>query len=211
MGLDWSKDNRELVKNFFLLSKTRPVYGFSEPFRSDYDGVKTRAKLGKLVELDGVFFRLLTSQLKVSGRQDIVRNASSAVVVIENGVQSVVLPGDSTYQTMAYINELYDGWGAKPLVPSVRGLEVPHHGALRTAVESYLAKGTTDDFDFSIVQSFANNLAPGCVFASAGLLNTHGHPVKELLDIFDGTLAAFGKHTYVAFEFDAKSVAKKQR
>src|SRR5215470_12466797 len=122
--------------------------------------------------------RALVSGLVTTGRPDIRKNASSAVVVVDIGTWSVVLPGDATYQTMDAVNEIK---GINTLLRPVVGLEIPHHGALRTAVENYVANKEPSHFNFDIITEFAKIVAPRNVAASAGPWNSHHHPIEEVL------------------------------
>lgn len=215
-GQNWGAESTATVKKFLKLpTGTVPTLAM-EPYRSDYAGAKKRADAKSLITFSGgeIVLRVAVAQVKItSGGEDIIRNGSSAVIVIENGDKSIVLPGDATYQTLDAINDLYTEWvGGTPLIPPVAALEVPHHGALRTAVEDYDSSGTTGDFNFDIIKDFAAYLEAKEIYASAGMRNTHGHPVKEVLDVFNASLAATDTDTeYVAFVFDNKSVARRSR
>jgi beta-lactamase superfamily II metal-dependent hydrolase len=210
-GTAWSAANKKKVKTFFadaMDDSDDPA--FDAPYESNYTGAKTRAELGELASFASTYVRVLVSGLKLSkGPQDIIRNASSAVIIVENGDWSMVLPGDATYHTMAEVNNFYKKWKTKPLVPRVFALEIPHHGALRTAVENYTAKTAFSDLDMTIITNFAKYMAPKHVVASAGPFNTHNHPILEVMDIFDNkNIATVGKHTFVAYVFDRKKSKK---
>ena len=182
---------------------------FNAPFESDYAKAKKREDLGDITSFGNTFVRVIISGLKLSsGGPDIIRNASSTVVAVENGEWSVILPGDATYHTMAEVNGFYKKWGTKPLIPTVFMLEIPHHGALRTAVENYTAKTPLAELDFSIITAFATYLAPQEVVASAGPRNNHAHPVKEVIDVFVPTLSTSYSRNYVAYVFDKKKSKK---
>ncbi|MER5932563.1 MBL fold metallo-hydrolase [Streptomyces sp. NPDC002054] len=202
-GLSWIKGNQDTVTKFLTAVKySATTVTFSAPEQSNYPGggvAPTHFAVHKDVK-----FRLLVSNLDVPGATpDIVRNGSSAVVVVDNGINTVVLPGDATFQTMHAINTKL---GGAQLTPQVLALEIPHHGALRTAVENYTAKGKAKtDFTWTIVEDFATKvMKPKKVAASAGPWNTDNHPVKEVIDVFVGTTEAASPHTYVAFVFFQK-------
>ncbi|MGW0765443.1 MBL fold metallo-hydrolase [Streptomyces sp. NPDC002676] len=202
-GLSWIQGNQDTVTEF-LTAVDYPVSGvkFDAPEQSNYPGGST-APTHFAVHGD-VEFRLLISNLNVPDvTDDIVKNGSSAVVVVDNGVNTVVLPGDATFQTMHAINTKLVG---KQLTPQVLALEIPHHGALRTAVENYFAQGKQRaDFTWTIVEDFATKvMKPKNVGASAGPWNTDNHPVKEVIDVFVGTTDPATLHTYVAFVFFQK-------
>jgi hypothetical protein len=203
-GLSWSAQNKKVVDDFFGVAKLRPKYAWDSVRRSDYKGVSSRAKLGWLYFYYKTYFRVLVSQLRVpSGGADIIRNASSCVLVIENGENSIILPGDATWQTIDYVNDLYADWykAKSVLVPQVYAMEVPHHGALRTIVENYKASSEISKMDFAVVQGFAANCNADIVFASAGRDNTHGHPVEQVLEVFTPYLRKTTDHSYVSWQF----------
>ncbi|MEV0410541.1 MBL fold metallo-hydrolase [Streptomyces sp. NPDC050448] len=201
-GLSWLPGNQATV-NTFLTAVQYPggAVNFSAPEASDYPGGGTAP--GHIAEHKDVKFRILISNLNLPNvTDDIVRNGSSAVVVVDNGVNTVVLPGDATFQTMLAINTKL---GGAPLTPQVLALEIPHHGALRTAVENYAAKGKKTDFTWTIIEDFATRvMKPKKVGASAGPWNTDNHPVKEVIEVFVGTTDTAASHTYVAFVFFQK-------
>jgi beta-lactamase superfamily II metal-dependent hydrolase len=208
-GTAWSAANKRKVSDFFAQMTDDEPPAFDAPFDSNYTGAKKRDELESLVSFGKTFVRVLVSGLKLSkAPQDITRNASSAVIVVENGDWSMILPGDATYHTMAQVNGFYKKWGSKPLVPTVFALEVPHHGALRTAVENYTAKTAFSDLDMSIITKFAQNTAPQHIVASAGPYNTHNHPIYEVMQVFNGSLATSSSRTYVAYVFDRKKSKK---
>lgn len=202
-GSNWIRANKNTVKSFVTeMDVSTDDIEFDAPYMSDYEDVDKRADLGYLAKYKDVYIRTLVSGLDVTatGRHtaDIVKNASSAVVVVENGTSSIVLPGDATYQTMDSINDILD---EKNLVPKVVGFEIPHHGALRTAVEDYFARGEPTDFDWTIIRAFATHLAPERTVASAGPRNTHRHPVEEVLNVFEAKLVAAPSHGYCSYVF----------
>jgi beta-lactamase superfamily II metal-dependent hydrolase len=211
-GARWSKAN------------TATVAGFVDDGGMDIDDAEVAAPaetdyhdpsdLGHLLQFNNVSVRVLIAGYVPPDekRADIIKNASSAVIVIDNGSTAVVLPGDATYHTMGEINDMMakKKWktAKPPPLSKVTAIEVPHHGALRTAVEDYTAKGKVDDFDFSIINKFASNMAPQAVIASAGPRNSHNHPLREVIEVFEGKLATVKSHSYVAYQFSKKKASK---
>lgn len=208
-GCNWSAANKKRLQNFLSPDALTKLI-VNAPYQSHYKDATKASEVDELIAFGNTHVRVLISGLKLSsGGEDIIRNASSAVIVVENGYRSIVLPGDSTYHTMNAINTMSNIWDASPkLVPTVRGVEVPHHGALRTSVENYTAGLTTDDYDFKIIKTFVKTLQPEIVAASAGPANTHNHPIKEVLDVFVDYSDFVKAHPYVAYVFD-KSKSKK--
>ncbi|MGW0883145.1 MBL fold metallo-hydrolase [Streptomyces sp. NPDC002671] len=201
-GLSWIQGNQDTVTEFLAAVKyPGPAVNFGATEQSNYPGGSTAPT--HIAVHNDVKFRLLISNLNVPNvTDDIVRNGSSAVVVVDNGFKTVVLPGDATFQTMHAINTKL---GTTQLTPQVVALEIPHHGALRTAVENYTAKGKETDFTWTIVKDFATKvMKPKNVGASAGPWNTDNHPVKEVIDVFIPETGTVTSHTYVAFVFFQK-------
>src|SRR5829696_151016 len=198
-GLDWETSNENTVKYFLdAVGFDKKKVEFDAPKLSHYTGVTKPDKLRFWYRRGDVFLRALISGLVTTGRPDIRKNASSAVVVVDNGTWSVVLPGDATYQTMDAVNEIKNiGTLLRPVI----GLEIPHHGALRTAVEEYVANKDPTAFNYDIVDEFARVTAPHQVAASAGPWNTHHHPIEEVLERFDPQLHTIDEHTYVSYVF----------
>lgn len=200
-GVEWSDKNKTTV-NLFI--KTVGYKGDAVKFagvkESSYTGATQRAEVTCLAEHEDVYLRLLVSRIPLPNEEeDIRRNASSAVVAIENGTYSVVLPGDATVQTMTEIN----GSPAVTLklLPEVVGLEVPHHGALRTSVTNYAAGGDPDTFTYTVATNFSAAMPAKRIVASAGPRNRHKHPMQEILTRFATGLADVDEHSYVAWVF----------
>jgi hypothetical protein len=227
-GHAWEESNIKTVNTFVHQAEnwkdTTPRKLFNsivksfEPSRCDYDGASKIDDAQVLGEFGFDFeikVRVAVAQLPpVSKVKSDICNGTSAVIVIENGKESIVLPGDATYQTLHFVNEkLYDSWtkaNLKPLIPPVTALEVPHHGAICTSVQGYDPQGATAEFDFDIIKRFAGFLAAKEIFASAGLKTIYGHPVKEVLDKFKPYLIA-RESEFVAFVFSNKGVERKDR
>ncbi|MGW0748134.1 MBL fold metallo-hydrolase [Streptomyces sp. NPDC002587] len=202
-GLSWIQGNKDSVTEFLAAVKyAGGAVNFDAPAQTDYPGGGVAPT--HIAAHGDVKFRLLISNLAVPNvTDDIVRNGSSAVVVVDNGINTVVLPGDATFQTMLAINTRL---GGAQLTPQVLALEIPHHGALRTAVENYAKSGKKKtDFTWTIIDDFATKvMKPKNVGASAGPWNTDNHPVQEVIDVFIGTTETVTAHTYVAFIFFQK-------
>ncbi|HWG24170.1 hypothetical protein [Actinospica sp.] len=203
-GSNWSNTNIGTVESFVeLMEMDTDELEFDAPKRSDYKKATKRSELKYIDKHGDTYFRVLISGLAITGTgrtADIVRNASSAMVVVENGSYSVFLPGDATHQTMDAATDVIDA--KRNLIPRVVGLEIPHHGALRTAVEDYYARGEPDDFNWRRIKGFAEALSADWVVASAGPKNSHRHPVREVLNVFDDWLITIDKHGYNAYVFD---------
>jgi hypothetical protein len=210
-GTMWGPRAKQAVQSFLATTfdvNYEDEFKFNAPYLSHYTAKTKRNALGRLARFpdvdasDTIYLRVLVSCLPISsGGPDLVKNGSSAVVVLENGTQAVVLPGDATWHTMGHINGMKNVW-TKGLLPQVIGLEVPHHGALRTSVENYSKKRKRDDFDWTIITNFAAKMKPFLVGASAGPYSSHRHPVKEVLDILNPSRSKLVDHTYVAYVFD---------
>lgn len=200
-GSSWLEGNKTTVKDFAKVVGIVPESIAFGAYCSNYWGAKNRGELKHLAQFGDVFFRILVSGLPVPGAaDDIQKNASSAMVVIENGSYSVVLPGDATYQTMEAATGILQQV-VPSLLPQVIGLEIPHHGALRTAVENYVASGQINDFNWTKLLEFARVLGPMQVLASAGPRNNHHHPIEEVFRVFHPGLIQLPSHDYTSYLF----------
>ncbi|WP_314246895.1 hypothetical protein [Streptomyces sp. DSM 40907] len=199
-GARWKPANWKALKDFLeCVSYPEKNIIRGQPGQSHYMGKSNPSQLGYLAQKDDVHLRLLISNLVVEGGDDdIIKNASSSVVVVDNGHYAVVLPGDATYQTMEAINGIENLKAV--LLPPVVALEMPHHGALRTAVENYTASGEVSQFGWNIINGFAYIMAPQNIGASAGPWNTHCHPMQEVLERFWPS-DVVTKHSYVSYLF----------
>lgn len=205
-GSNWSNSNIATVESFvWLMEMDTDDLVFDGPKRSDYKKATKRSELRYIDKHGDTYFRVLISGLAITGTgrtADIVRNASSAMVVVENGSYSVFLPGDATHQTMDAATDVIVA--KQSLIPRVVGLEIPHHGALRTAVENYYARGEPNDFNWRRIKGFAEALSADWVVASAGPGNSHRHPVEEVLNVFEDWVIKLPKHSYNSFVFARK-------
>jgi hypothetical protein len=200
-GTSWLKSHEGTVKAFLKdLDYDTTGLNFNAPMRSDYTGATKRADLRCVAQHKDVYFRILISNLATGGTTPEERNASSAAVVVENGHEAIVLPGDGTFETMDRIRNIPN---LPSLLPAVLGLEIPHHGALATAVQDY--EGSENDpnkFNWTIIDGFAKAMNAKYVGASAGPWNTHCHPIDLVVDTFaDKSNERLLGHSYVTYMF----------
>ncbi|HWL35346.1 MAG TPA: hypothetical protein VNQ77_04065 [Frankiaceae bacterium] len=167
---------------------------------SDYPDDGDAGKVGYQSKLGDTYLRLVVSGLTVGGVD--IKNVSSAVIAVDNGSYRAVLPGDATVETMRYVNKMTN---IATLLRPVVAVSIPHHGALRTAVENYLSYskgGRVDDFDYDVLEDFADTLDATRAGASAGPYNSHHHPMEEVMDRFYRSTALSEEHKYVSWMFD---------
>jgi len=128
-------------------------------------------------------------------------NGTSAMIAVELGGKSVVLPGDATYETMNFADPIFKrSDGPKPCY----GLSLPHHGSLRTSVKGYARHKDVADMDLSFVRTFRENLKAEQMVASSGPENGHKHPIEEIVKEFEKyCVAPITKHYIQVFNFDA--------
>lgn len=200
-GTGWSAANRKSVEKFVTaMDMDASDLEFNAPKRSDYKHANQRSEL-KFVDAYGdTYIRVLISGLAITGTPDMKKNGSSAMVVVENGSYSVFLPGDATHQTMDVATDIIDA--KQQLIPHVVGVEIPHHGALRTSVENYYASGKVDKFNWDRINAFAGALSADRVVASAGLNNKFHHPLDEVISVFYPWLVTAADHGYRAYVFE---------
>lgn len=201
-GTGWSKAYKKRVKDFCeAMHMDTSDLEFNAAKRSDYKHANQRSELKFLDAYGDTYIRVLISGLPIAGSADFQKNGSSAMVVVENGSYSVFLPGDATHQTLDVATDIIDA--KKLLIPHVVGVEIPHHGALRTSVEDYYAKGKPQDFNWDRINAFAEALSADRVVASAGLNNKFHHPLDEVISVFWPWLAKITSHDYRAYVFDS--------
>jgi hypothetical protein len=113
-------------------------------------------------------------------------NRTSAVIAIELGNLSIILPGDATQETMARVSQVYEG----PQKPKpCYGMSIPHHGALRTSVDAYVAGDKKlQKTTFVTLDNFIKSTSPKQVVASSGTDNKHHHPLQQIMDRFATTI-----------------------
>jgi hypothetical protein len=163
---------------------------------SDY---KSPPAVRRLATFGDVYLNLLISNLTGLGtsREDIIKNATSAVMVVEFNNYSFVLPGDATSHTIIAMNELLAKY-LKTTKPKPLGtcwaLGLPHHGSYRTFVDE------SQSDVFTPGKAFAKLVDPKSVPASAGYHNRHHHPNIDVFNVFEPYLAkTFDMHSIVAF------------
>ncbi|HEU0131218.1 MAG TPA: MBL fold metallo-hydrolase [Mycobacteriales bacterium] len=207
-GLQWSSASDTIVHDFLdtVGYPRKNVLQDGAGAVSDYVGAKKRSELTAIASHgDTSLRRLMTNVNLTSGPPDIKRNASSTVVAVDNGTNVVLLPGDATYETMSQIYGLPAA--AKKLVLPVFATGIPHHGALRTAVENYVASKDPKTFGYAIVDAFASLIGSQRAAASAGPYNGHKHPIQEVLMRFYSKLTGAPQHTYVSYIFQRSNGA----
>ncbi|WHU04261.1 hypothetical protein [Sphingomonas sp. NIBR02145] len=128
---------------------------------------------------------------KTTGKKmklDIVRNCSSAMVMLQIGRYAFTLPGDATWETLGAFKNMMANWPQNPLAYSY-ATSVPHHGAYRTIYQGKRAGGLSN------LIWFTDYTQPYQIFASAGFENTHKHPHEIIL-------TTFGKFTEQVAQFE---------
>jgi len=200
-GIGWSAANRKSVQKFFkTMGMNVGDAEFNAPKRSDYKNANQRSELKFIDAYGETYVRVLISGLPVTGSHDMKTNGSSAMVVVENASYSVFLPGDATHQTMDAATDIIDA--KRNLIPHTVGIEIPHHGALRTSVENYYAGGKVDRFNWDRINAFAGAISADHVVASAGLNNKFHHPLDEVISVFWPWLVQISNHDYRAYVFE---------
>ena len=179
-GTKWRKKASEAISDW------ESEFGIdAEPFARELSDYKKPGTKGVIKTIDGVAIRLLTVNVPVSrSAQDLERNGTSAVVAIEFGGVTAVVPGDATSDTLGWINDnVFDPWKSKgkgnPVRPC-KALGAPHHGALRTIADNFIS---TSRAKLSIATAFAENVSAQNVVASAGWYSKFNHPYRNVMEI----------------------------
>lgn len=188
-----------------LIPKPKPEDRQVDEFPDDDCDYTNPKGVSRIVRFGEVRIRTVAANVTLSSTDPgFIKNGSSAVVSVDLAGNSIILPGDATWETMAFINnKLYPAKKPPPRPGNVFALSVPHHGALRTAVEGYAPDKTFVAMDDKIVKQFAKNLSPKTMVASAGYLNSHKHPMVEIVTIFSAKVSSNNKekHDYAAYNF----------
>ncbi|MDY7092721.1 MAG: hypothetical protein SX243_07085 [Acidobacteriota bacterium] len=135
-------------------------------------------------------------------------NTKSLVVVVSWGIQYIAT-GDATGVTLAACNKFITPTIKSTFLPQVLMVTMPHHGSETTTFNFTGSGGGRDDADaVRNVETFAANIAPQTITASAERKRTFKHPSAFLLQFFwpfirsgdytDPTLSN-GRHYYVAY------------
>jgi len=169
---------------------------------------EARSDITSFAKYGTVSFRLLTvngpSAVGATGAS-IIKNASSAVVVVDMVTQCFVLPGDATWHTFLDVNAKLDRWKTtfkNPALSNCAALSAPHHGSFTTSIR----KRTTpirglDKTVFEPTEEFLEKIAARRVGVSAGEKQKYGHPDSYMIALFKKYAIATGSsvdiHTIV--------------
>lgn len=173
----------------------------TEPLTTSYTAyANPKASPKSFASIAGVEFKILAANAPCSrAAEDIVRNGTSAVIVIEFGGHRIVLPGDATADTCAFINDTLAKWGSVGLNPvgPCYMLTAPHHGALRTLASNF----TCTKPKLTVAGDFATFMSADCVAASAGYESKFEHPSKEVMRILSVSVTArSAPHDYIVWD-----------
>lgn len=169
-GENWRQSSKEAVAKFEdrTANSDKDVFVFGDEW-SDYvdpNDMPDPLKVG-----DMSVWTLITNVATNETSEDIERNCSSGVFLLQLGQLAFFLPGDATWETFARLEQIMSVWQKNP-IPAVYAASVPHHGALRTMNRST----STDTPDLRDLIWLTNYMRPYSIFASAGHKNTHSHP-----------------------------------
>jgi beta-lactamase superfamily II metal-dependent hydrolase len=171
-GLNWRKSSKNIVKKF--VQRSTSYYWYN----GQYSSYNDPSSLGDPVRVGDMEMRMLITNVATNdSAEDIERNCSSAVAIVQLGQLSFILPGDATWETFVALKSVMDRWPNNPL-PFVYSASVPHHGALRTMNMN----SSTDKPDLSALVWFTDYTRPTSIYASAGIKNTHSHPYRVVMD-----------------------------
>lgn len=219
-GAGWKKGAEATIKRLSMYSSRRPVrpidsgdqvYYLDKNF-SNYSDPKTGPN--SIGEIDGVNLRILIANAPLAWGKDvnnpkdsspIRNNGTSAVVVIDYLGESMILPGDATWQTLIDTNNILNLWekeGKNPL-GTVTVMSVPHHGSLTTMTK----KNDGAESDLSQLKDFLAFTKPKSVVASAGHENTYKHPYLIILGEMSKYTESngYGKHPIVLYRISQNS------
>jgi beta-lactamase superfamily II metal-dependent hydrolase len=202
-GADWGKGASDTVKRLraYGAGGDAPVMALKSNV-SDYRDANGTP--GSLLAIGDLVLRILIANAPISSKSPALRkNGTSAIVVIDYHSERMILPGDSTWETLWYANKLLNAWTTSPVQP-VKIVSVPHHGALDTITRKNLGK----DSNLDELRAFTDLLKPEAVIASAGYENSFKHPYLIVLKVL-GKYAepsqanrGLGEHKVVVYRLD---------
>jgi hypothetical protein len=198
-GLEWNTSSWTKVKKF--VTDFNPS---EKPVAISGEGYSKPGTITPLRTINGdVHFSVLAVDVESSySAFDLIRNTSSAVIVVTFAGLHFILPGDSTAETVGYINAVLTKWDkakkGNPIYPC-QMLSAPHHGAARTLASNLNAENP----DLDVAKAFVRLTQPRCAAASAGYESKHKHPAAKVMSALTSRATDnWIKHTYVAYDFD---------
>lgn len=196
-GLGWKKRASKAIMDW------ESSFGVSaEPFAEEDSDFSKPGKIQEFAEIEDVKFHLMCANVPISrSAPDLERNGTSAVVAIQFADTFVVIPGDATADTCGWMNDnIFAPWKKKgkgnPIQPCL-AMGAPHHGALRTIADNYVA---TDKAKLGIATAFASNVAAQHVVASAGWYSKFLHPYRSVLLLLGVKANATSEHDLVWYD-----------
>ena len=206
-GEGWSTASKQVVKDF---AKERPGGRRKTPVLIEDYRTDMRSPMACLHAFSArcrcrvVIANSEPVTLVKIGLRPNLTNATSLVLAVEMAGKTVLLTGDATWVTMHGINALYtDGVGPKYCY----AMTLPHHGALRTALNPTSKKQTDDKW---IIKKFAENVKPKRIVASAGYKSTHQHPQRAVMNLFETGLTTPSK-THKNVVYDEATLENEER
>lgn len=197
-GTKWRKKASEAIGEW------ESEFGVSaDPFGREATDYKTPGTKKSIKIIDGVAFRLLCANVPVSrAAVDLERNGTSAVIAVEFGGVTAVIPGDATADTIGWINDnIFAPWkkkGKKNPIQPCKALGAPHHGALRTIASNFIS---TSRAKLDVATTFAGNVSAQNVVASAGWYSKFNHPYKSVMEILGvKAITDAVSHDYVVYD-----------
>ncbi|GAA2136069.1 hypothetical protein GCM10009760_15290 [Kitasatospora kazusensis] len=193
-GSDWEGKGPEAVKGFVgSLNFSLDSVEFAGARQSDYLGTGTAPTW--IAEHNGTYVRILAT--------DDGPTVMTTVLVVENGIFCVVLPGRLSLSMMRAISAIPE---LKTRLPGNRALLLPNRSALESLVTDYRMDPTGGNADrMKVVEDFAAAVSPTGICVSAGV--SSGSPVAQVLEKFTADLAEGVEHTYVCYDLpDAANI-----
>lgn len=163
---------------------------FAAGNQSDY--LRGKDGLTWIAEHSGTYFRILASS-----EGDV---PPATVLVVDNGLLSVVLPGATSYEIMRRIKEIP---ALETMLSPVAALALPLAGSLNAAVrKNYLSPSPSAE-GWKTVTDFVAALAPQQLGISAGPKNATGEPLLQTFNLFRESVIEVDEHSVVYYDLAA--------
>jgi beta-lactamase superfamily II metal-dependent hydrolase len=190
-GTHWKKKAKDTVTEF-----ATDWGGDVQPWATSLSAYSNPSSAPKPFEtIDGVEFCVLMVNADSTKS---VANGTSAVISVNFGGSTVILPGDATAQTLSAINTTLKKWKKNPIQPCYL-LTAPHHGALATISDNF----TTKNPKLTIATEFGTLVSAKWLAASAGFESHFNHPSKKVIAKLSPAVASTAvDHNYIVYDND---------
>jgi hypothetical protein len=153
-----------------------------------------------LGQMGNVYFHTVITNAPTPRHRDgaMRKNGTSTVVAIAFLDNHFILPGDATWETLLYANNILAARSQSPFL-NTDVMSVPHHGSMTTLVD-----GTPAAINgLALAATFADFCPAKSTVTSAGSENQNRHPYLQVIETFSRHVLGDGlevPHSFVAYD-----------